>query len=715
MSLLRTSNSVCQIGKSVAILLLASAAAQAQTIDVAKLPGIALDDTAAVLEGEWTKSTSVRPFVGEGYQHDGNTEKGERKATFTTRVLENGFYHVLLSHTPGNNRATNVPVIVKSADEETTVVVNQRVAPAIGSFVDLGEFEFKADKDAIVTIDNAGTNAHVILDGLLIVTPAELEMVKKILKAKPAAVAKDDESKKPTPPPTPAVEFVRTPAQGTQRLTVEKLNELLAEEIGIKEINVVDDEIFLRRVTLDLVGRQPTMEELQAFTTSASPTKRSEAIDRLLDSEDYGRNWGNYWSDVIGSRQQEPELTFHNYQPFKEWLAKEFNRGAGWDEMVFQMLTAKGKVGDNPAGTFIAFHQADEKKLAGETSRVFLSVQIACAECHDHPFADMPMETFHGMAAFFVRAEAKIPWNDSSQIELKSKDKGEHKVPGVKGEMRPVALGGLGSVEGSDEFELGLSDLDRRAKLARWIVDNENPFFARAYVNRVFARLMGRGFFEPVDELGELAEEPILRDVHDQLAEHFIATKFDHKDLARLLVNTSVYQRSVVSAQADDHPLAAARTKKLRGDEIFDSLVTAIALPNVKPEKAKATGAIRFPVPPKSTRDLVNDAFGYDPSLKDELLVRTMKQAMFMMNNQQLQKQVNAAPESETFLSALLADENDNQKLVVKLYQAVLARSPSDRELEIVLAHVNQVGERGSAFEDVLWSLINSAEFSTRR
>jgi hypothetical protein len=389
------------------------------------------------------------------------------------------------------------------------------------------------------------------------------------------------------------------------------------------------------------------------------------------------------------------------------------NEGAAWDEVAFKMLTAQGKVGDNPAGTFIAFHQADEKKLAGETSRVFLSVQIACAECHDHPFVEMPMETFHGMAAFFVRTQAKIPWNDSSQIELVSEDKGEHKIPGKKDDMKPIALSGI---RGGETYEIGLPDVARRAKLAQWIVHPQNPFFARAYVNRVFARLMGRGFYEPVDDMGETAETPILRDVQDALAAHFIASGHDHKDVVRLLANTRAYQRTVSAAEgADERPLAAATLKKLRGDEVFDSLATAIGLPNVTPPKEKPTDAVRFPIPPKSTRDLVNEAFGYDPSFKDDLLVRSMKQAMFMMNNQQLQKQIDARPESETHLAKLLAEDKDDSSTATRLYQAVLARSPSEKEMCVVLAHVAKVNDRGAAFEDVLWSLINSAEFTTRR
>jgi hypothetical protein len=112
---------------------------------------------------------------------------------------------------------------------------------------------------------------------------------------------------------------------------------------------------------------------------------------------------------------------------------------------------------------------------------------------------------------------------------------------------------------------------------------------------------------------------------------------------------------------------------------------------------------------------LVNEAFGYDPSLKDDLLVRSMKQAMFMMNNEQLQKQIDARPESETILAKLLAADADDASVAAKLYRLTLARAPSDRELGVVLAHVKQLGNRGTAFEDVLWSLLNSAEFTTRR
>jgi hypothetical protein len=705
---------------SLALLLCAAVSiANAQTIEPGSLRGVVIDDADAQFEGEWKASTHVRPYVGEGYRHDDNKDKGAKAARYAALVPENGEYHVLLSYTTGPSRATAVPITIETADGPKNVTLNEREAPPLLGFALLGQFRFEAAQDAVITVSNEGTDGHVIVDAVQIVTPDEFKMIEAEAAKKPVKVAQSppaEKKEKPPTPPEPLPVFERKPAEGFARLTSEELDSLLAAELGeVDPAQIVRDEIFLRRTTLDIAGRQPTVGELEEFTADASPAKRAGAVDRLLASPDYGRNWGNFWSDVVGSRQQEPELTFHDYRPFKGWLGDQLNADRGWDEIVFDMMTARGKVGENPAGTFIAFHQADPKKLAGETSRVFLSVKIHCAECHDHPFIDMPTETFHGMAAFFVRTEAKIPWNESSQIELLSKEKGEHKIPGHNDEMKPIALRGM---DGGVEYEIGLADLARRTSLAEWIVEPQNPFFARAYVNRIWARMMGRGFYEPVDDLGETGGTPILPEVHNALADHFIATGFDHKDLVRLIANTGAYQRTLAvsgESENDEKPLAAAYTKKLRGDEVFDSLVTAIGLPNIQPEKTKPTDAIRFPIPPKSTRDLVNEAFGYDPSVEDDLLVRNMKQAMFLMNNVQLQGQIDARPDSGTHLAKLLAAEPDDKELAVKIYRGVLGRSPNEKELAIVLAHVEKINDRGPAFEDVLWSLINSAEFTTRR
>ncbi len=500
-------------------------------------------------------------------------------------------------------------------------------------------------------------------------------------------------------------------------LTPAELDRFFLETAKLEEADLADvvtDEQFLRRVSLDLIGRQPTPAELAGYLLDSTETKRTAAAERLLSSPEFGTNWASYWSDVIGYRVPPPELTFLDYTLFEQWLAGRIHQNAPWNETVRAILMASGKVKEHPEATFVGFHGADTTRLAAETARIFLSLQIGCAQCHDHPFDEWKREQFHELAAYFVRASAKMPWNDSAEIEVKDKGKGEYEMPNVadpskKGIMMvPAFLTGA-------KLETGKSDLERRTELALVVANRDNPWFAKAYVNRVWARLIGRGFYEPVDDIGA-GNEPQLREVHQALTAYFIASNFDAKSLYRVIVNSRVYQQRLAdNPSSAEKPFAVGRTTKLRGDEVFQSLVTAIDLPNVTPPKTAPTKEIRFPPPPKSTRDIVSETFGFDPSLRPEDISRTLGQAMLLMNNDQLHAQFNAKPGSGTALSKVIVAEPDNAKAVSKLFQLVLARQPSEAEGRIALEHMSSLSDRGEAFEDLLWSLINSAEFTTKR
>ncbi len=684
------------------LILVVSSSVFAQT-NSTSLSGLVIDDKEAELIGEWTSSTSVRPYLGVSYIHDGATGKGEKTAKFTFRVPVAGDYQLLVAYTHGGNRAKQVPITVASGDGKSTLMLDQTKAPALGTgFQPVGEFTFSDNADATVLIETVGTSQHVIVDGIRLLSDSELKVAMKDEKSprSPKVVKKEAKKTNSKPKPKPP-EFARRPSGSFRKITPSEFDRLLAGSDAGK-LELVDDVTFLRRATLDLTGRQPSLDEYRAFLADKSAKRRNEAIERLLASESFGQNWGNYWSDVIAARQDEPQLTYLNYTPFRAWLARQFNEGTGWDKTVFRMITAIGTVGDGPEGTFVGFHQGERNKLAGESARIFLGLKISCAQCHDHPFVDLPQETFHGMAAFFARTKVKLPWNDSNGIEISSTDKGEHKMPGAKGEMAPTVYQG-------EAFDLGLSDLKRRENLAYWFVAGDNPYFARAFVNHIQARLMGRGFYDPVDDLGEGAL-PVNAEAHDALAGHFVASGFDVKSVFRLIASTRMYQ----SQRPATSGFSGATPKKLRGDEVFDSLAVAIELPNIETKVAASTDKTRFPPPAKTTRDLVNEAFGFDPSVKDNLITRTMKQAIFMMNNDQLHKQINASPDSDTMLSRLLQSEREDAIVIEVLYARVLARRPTEAERTIVLKHVKSIEDRGKAFEDVMWSLINSAEFTTR-
>lgn len=682
------------------------AASPAAGLDAASIPGLIVDDVDAELSGKWTKSTSVRPFWGESYIHASGGDNVF--ARFTVMVKQAGNYDVFVSYSAGSNRAAKVPVQIQTADGSETAFIDQQQRPqGFHSFHRIGSYRFEAGNTSI-TVSTENTNGVVIADGVALLTAEQVPLAiaaagKPQSKTVAAAKSKDDAKTSVAPA------FEReSPSRPLKQLTSAELDKLLDDHIGsVADVPAADDATFLRRVSLDLIGRQPTLEELDSFVQDARDDKRAKVIDRLLASDEFGANWANYWSDVIRYRTPQPQLTFLNYQTFKDWLAGRFNSGADWDEIVHEILTATGKVGENPAATFIGFHQADTARLAGETTRIFLATQIQCAECHDHKFIDLPQETFHHFAAFFVRADANLPWNDSDEIEVKSKPKGEHKMPGGKGEMQPVAFDAL-------KVDLGKDDMTRRAELAAWVVSPNTPWFAKAYVNRVWSRLMGRGFCEPVDEIGELADA-VLPEVHEAVGEHFAATGYDIKGLMKLITSTRAYARTLAAdVPSSEKPFAVAVTDKLRGDEVFSSLQTAIELENVTPPQAKANGDVRFPPPPKSTRDLVDEAFGYDPSVPRSSVVRSMKQAMLLMNNAQIQRQIDGRS-GETVLSRLLDQESDDQEVIDLLFRRVLARSPNETEVKIVGEHIAAQPDRRVAFEDLLWSLLNTAEFVTRK
>ena len=499
------------------------------------------------------------------------------------------------------------------------------------------------------------------------------------------------------------------------RLTPASFDALVIGEAPALGGAAAGDEQFLRRASFDLVGRPPTLDEQRRFAADRSAEKHHNVIERLLASDEFGANWADYWTDTIAYRVPPPELTYLNYRPLKRWLTEQLNANTPWDKITRELLTARGKIEEQPAATFVGYHQANATNLAAETSRVFLGQQIGCAQCHDHPFDNWKRTQFHELAAFFARTKSKLSQNDGAGTVVSSAAKGEYLMrdavdPHNKGtEVRPAFLD-------SAPRDIGASDEARRAKLAAWVASHDNPWFAKAYVNRIWGRLMGRGFYEPVDDLGD-SRTGLWPEVHEALARHFAESGFDTKELLRLIMNSQAY-RTGPRSLAPGAPDAGSSDEwpwRLRGDEVFAALKVGLELPDITPPETKPTAAVRFPPPPKSTRDMVNGTFGSDPSLTARDVPRTITQALWMMNNEQLQRQISAAKGSGTMLAKLLESEPDNAKACEQLFSRVLARAATADETKIALAHIAAVGDRCAGFEDLLWSLVNSAEFTARR
>lgn len=515
--------------------------------------------------------------------------------------------------------------------------------------------------------------------------------------------------------------------------TAARLDELLnadrdgAAEPPAKPAPLADDSTFLRRVSLDLLGELPTPQQVTAFVLDPSTDKRPKLVEQMLADPRYGQNWARYWRDVIYMRRSD-ERALVGQQATTDLLTREFNQGTSWDAIARQFITATGDVTENGACGIILAQMADPSNVTAEVSRIFMGVQIQCAQCHHHPFDRWKREQFHELAAFFPRiAIRRRPQQMDRSFEVVSLRrpvpkrspadtegaKLEHYMPDLND---PQAEGTLMSpvfFSTGQKLNLGASDVQRREQLAEWLTARGNRWFAKAYVNRLWGELVGHGFQEPLDDLGP-DRQPVAPKTFEFLADQFAASGYDHKWLVRVITTTEMYQRtSRPRYDAADDRFAASCTQRLRGDQLFDALTGALGIDETEVRRRNGKkGALLAAA--NSPRGQLNQIFGYDPSDRRDEVAGSIPQALFLMNSPELHRAISARNPRGT-LGALLNRESNDENVVVELYLRTLAREPKAGELKSCLDYVSQLNDRAVAFEDLQWALVNSTEFLYRK
>ena len=512
-----------------------------------------------------------------------------------------------------------------------------------------------------------------------------------------------------------------------------RADELLASETGatsgkVKPAAVADDEIFLRRVTLDLHGRLPNVAEITAFSLDPSADKRTVVVKKLLADPRYGENWSRYWRDVIMYRATEQRAQLIA-GVLTDYLRDSINSNKPWSEVATDFITAKGDGLEQGETALIIAQEGKPEETVAEISRIFLGVQIQCAQCHDHPTDRWKREQFHELAAFFPRVSSRViltPDNRSITVAVaefgnepierngnRVRGSAEHRMPDLKD---PAARGTLMTpvlFATGDRLNGSKSDAERRGTLAQWITKPENPYFAKALVNRLWSELVGEGFYEPVDDIGpdRTCDAP---QTLEHLATAFAATNYDVKWLFETIMATQSYQRASRSRRTPDQPAFTANVpQRLRADQLYDNVLAALGSrePTFFGGPAMAGPGARFNRGPRQSFAAV---FGYDPSERRDEVSGTIPQALTMMNSPLFSGLINARS-SRTALGKMLAEIKDDKALISELYLRTLAREPSQKEIDTCLAHIASVKDRADAFEDIHWSLLNSTEFLYRR
>ncbi|HEX4128598.1 MAG TPA: DUF1549 domain-containing protein [Pirellulales bacterium] len=510
----------------------------------------------------------------------------------------------------------------------------------------------------------------------------------------------------------------------------------LADELGFSTSEVqsklapaTGDQAFLRRVYLDLVGTLPTPTEIAMFTLDPSADKRGQLVDRLLADPRYGENWARYWRDVIFYRRAS-DRALYGYGAVDNFLSEAFNTNQSWDKIAKQFIVASGNVGERGETAMFMAQEVDTANVAAEMSRVFMGVQIACAQCHDHPLDHWKREEFHQFAAFFPRIGLRpIRVNGQQRgFEIDSIDSGgiafrpatmrratlEHYMPDLK---NPSAEGKMIAPKffaTGDTLPIGTKDEERRAKLADWLASPDNPWFAKAMVNRLWSELVGEGFQEPVDDLS--VDRPCSAPkTFDLLAAQFTAHGYDVKWLFRTIMATDAYAReSRPRRNPNETPFLANCSYRLRSDVVYDCLAQALAMsPGSIRTFGGAPGAQVFRYL-NSPRSQFGQVFGYDPSVRRETVAGSIPQALALMNSRQFAPAISADSPQSVAAEALHNAGDDNEQAVVELFLRVLAREPSNEELTICVVHIAAADSRAAGIEDVLWTLLNRTEFLQR-
>ena len=512
------------------------------------------------------------------------------------------------------------------------------------------------------------------------------------------------------------------------------------------------DEQFVRRIYLDLCGILPTPAETQAFVTATESDKRAGLIDQLLQRPEYADYWTKKWMDV--SRVSRDSIQLAGAQAYQEWLRDKIERDVSMTNIVQALLTSQGESYKDPAVNFFCVAPMPkevtdpnylQKDLAEATSQLFLGVRLQCAQCHNHPFERWTQDDYLGLAAFFTQVKrsrlgkagpAGRPDRRQMAIALDFKS-AEITRESTDEAIAPGLLGDAAADIAPDQ--------DRRQLLANWLTQRDNPFFAKAVVNRIWFHLHGHGIVEPVDDFRDSnpsANDPLL----NALAEDFIANDFKLRPLIRTIANSRTYQLSSAtneSNRSDRRYFSHMLARPLAAEVLLDAICDVTGVPEsyeimqdyiegIPTESVKlplGTRAVQLPVTDIAT--LINSSGKY---VRYELhpFLRTFGQpnrtqtcecdrAQKFSHRQALELIVgpmvtNKLAHSDNRLGQILEKKTnpahlEDSEILSELYLRALSRAPSESTSTALLEHVAKSPDKRQAWEDVLWTILNSKEF----
>lgn len=477
---------------------------------------------------------------------------------------------------------------------------------------------------------------------------------------------------------------------------IDQLIDEKLDQLNLPPGQPIGDSEFLRRVSLDLTGRLPTLEQLETFLGDSSGDKRQRWIERLLVTEAFNDYWTHRLALQLRLRSRAKDQT--GARVYHDWLRQAVAENRSWKEIASSLLLATGDSHQNGPANFYRTTN-DARQQAEFVTESLLGVRLRCANCHDHPFDRWTQDDYHGLASVFATVnQSRFVTLDPHGENIHAKT-GQPAVPRVPGEA----------------FIRHADDL--RIPFSKWAIDDGNPYFARSMVNRLWKALLGRGLVEPVDDLRSTnpATHPELL---KKLADDFVTHQFDIRHTLKTICNSETYQRSVGSPDTPDlHRVfyANATIRRLSPEVLADSISDVIGVADSFPGQPANTRAVQLPDPniPAQSLDVLGRCSREEPCENSSATASVGLATQLHLLNGELINQRITAPGSH--YQRMLEQQSSVDEIVQFFYLKAFSRNPNEAEKGFWTEKLaaDEPADQAAKFEDFVWSVLNSREFTT--
>jgi hypothetical protein len=500
-----------------------------------------------------------------------------------------------------------------------------------------------------------------------------------------------------------------TPKNFIDELVFKKL-----QTVGMPPSELCDDSTFLRRVTLDIAGRLPTLEESKQFLDDTRSDKRERWIGRLLETPEYAEYFANKWTALLRNKRTDPKQNRMTYA-FHAWVRDSLLENKPYDQFVRELLTAAGDVSQNPPTAW--FRQVkDTTTQLEDTAQVFLGQRLKCAECHHHPFERWSQQDYYGFAAFFSQVARKPSTQPGDEVVFVKRTVASATNKKTKQAVKPAGLGATPVTLSADD--------DARQALTDWMTNPGNRFFARSLVNRYWKHFFNRGLVEPEDDMRDTnpATNPELLDA---LAKAFVESGYDLKKLVRTICASQTYQLSSVPNEhnrIDKQNFSRYYPKRLTAEVLLDSVNAVTKSESAFAGLPAGTRAVQLPDNSFNAASYFLTVFGRPDMASSCECERSqdasLAQSLHLLNAKDIQEKL----ARDGGRAAALAEDStrsDDEKLR-ELYLLTYSRGPNAKEIETAKSHITkklaampdkEASAKRQAYEDIVWALINTKEF----